>query len=67
MDNRTDKKEDRNLTDNKTVKSDAQSESASDPQDNMKGPVSSFMHGTGDSFETDETKEEADEEKDQNM
>ena len=38
-----------------------------DPQDNMKGPVSSLMHKTGDGFETEETKKEADEKKDERM
>lgn len=37
-----------------------------DPQDNMRGPVSSLMHKTGEGFETEETKKEADEEKDKN-
>ena len=34
-----------------------------DPQENMEGPVSSLMHKTGKSFETDESKEEAEDEK----
>jgi hypothetical protein len=38
-----------------------------DPQKNMEGPVSSLMHETGKTFDTDETKEEADKEKDENM
>ena len=37
-----------------------------DPQENMEGPVSSLMHKTGNRFETEETKKEADEEKDKN-
>jgi hypothetical protein len=37
-----------------------------DPQDNMKGPVSSLMHNAGEGFETAETKKEADEKKDKN-
>jgi hypothetical protein len=38
-----------------------------DPQENMEGPVSSIMHKTGEGFETDKTKKEADEEKDERM
>ena len=38
-----------------------------DPQDNMEGPVSSLMHQTGGAFDTDESKEEAEEERDKNM
>lgn len=38
-----------------------------DPQENMKGPVSSLMHNTGESFDTSETREEANEEKEKNM
>jgi hypothetical protein len=38
-----------------------------DPQDNMEGPVSSLMHKTGKGFETEETKKEADKEKDERM
>ena len=38
-----------------------------DPQENMKGPVSSTIHNTGEAFKTNETKEEADHKKDQNL
>lgn len=38
-----------------------------DPQENMEGPVSSTMHSIGDGFDTAESKEEADREKDENM
>ena len=38
-----------------------------DPQENMKGPVSSLMHNTGEDFDTSETREEANEEKEKNM
>ena len=38
-----------------------------DPQEEMKGPVSSAMHKTGEAFESGESKEKADEEKDKNM
>ena len=34
-----------------------------DPQEHMEGPISSLMHSTGHSFDSDKTKKEADEEK----
>lgn len=36
-----------------------------DPQEHMEGPISSLMHSTGHSFESDKTQEEADKEKDE--
>jgi hypothetical protein len=38
-----------------------------DPQENMEGPVSSLIKSHGEAFKTDETKEEADEEKEREM
>ena len=38
-----------------------------DPQENMKGPISSLMHDTGEQFDTEETKEKADAEKEKDM
>ncbi|MFT3909316.1 MAG: hypothetical protein QM737_07830 [Ferruginibacter sp.] len=38
-----------------------------DPQEHMEGPISSLMHKTGKSFDTDETKEEADDRKEKNI
>ena len=38
-----------------------------DPQDNMEGPVSSLMHNTGEQFDTEETKQNADAEKEKGM
>jgi len=38
-----------------------------DPQEKMRGPISSLMHQTGHGFETDKTREEAEEEKEKNM
>ena len=49
-----------------SIRPDPETLHKTDPQDNMKGPVSSLMHNTGESFETEETKEEADEKKDKN-
>ncbi len=37
-----------------------------DPQEHMRGPVSSTMHGTGHAFESNESKEEATRKKDRN-
>lgn len=56
---------DTNNTGNKP-KPDPETLHTTDPQEHMKGPVSSLMHQTGEGFETDKTKEEADEEKDKN-
>jgi hypothetical protein len=38
-----------------------------DPEERMEGPVSSSMKKIGESFDTSESKEEADEEKDKKM
>jgi hypothetical protein len=38
-----------------------------DPQDNMEGPVSSLMHDAGEQFDTDETRQGADAEKEKGM
>ena len=64
MNNREDKKEERS---NIAPKPDSETLHTPDPQENMKGPVSSMMHETGKAFETDETKKEADEEKEKKM
>ena len=52
---------------NPSLKPDPETLHTTDPQENMKGPVSSLMHNTGEAFETDETKEEADEERDRKV
>jgi len=38
-----------------------------DPQEHMQGPVSSLMHNTGEKFDTEETKQKADREKEKGM
>ncbi|HYO22586.1 MAG TPA: hypothetical protein VER36_09275 [Flavisolibacter sp.] len=48
-------------------KPDSETLHTTDPQENMEGPVSSLMHATGHSFDTNETKEEADIEKEKEM
>ena len=50
-----------------SVRPDPETLHKTDPQDNMKGPVSSFMHKTGHGFETEETKKDADKKKDEKM
>ena len=58
---------DRQTTDNKSPRPDPETLHTTDPQEHMKGPVSSSIQGLGGGFDTDETKEEADEEKEKKM
>jgi hypothetical protein len=67
MNNDRDKNNGESNSENITPKPDSETLHTTDPQENMKGPISSMMHNTGDSFDTNETKEEADSEKDKNM
>jgi hypothetical protein len=55
------------IDNNKGMKADPETLHTSDPQKNMEGPLSSLMHNTGESFDTDESEEEANEEKDEKM
>lgn len=48
-------------------KPDPETLNTTDPQEHMSGPVSSSMQKAGEPFDTDETKDEADEEKEKNM
>jgi hypothetical protein len=50
-----------------TPQKDVEKTSAGDPQEKMQGPLSSLMHSAGGSFDTNETKEEADQEKEEKM
>lgn len=52
---------------NEISKPDPETLHTPDPQKNMEGPVSSLMHETGEAFDTDKTKKEADEEKESGM
>lgn len=52
---------------NVTPKPDEETLHKTDPQDNMKGPVSSTMHKAAEGFETKKSKEEADKERDEHM
>ena len=53
--------------DSSVSKPDAGTTHTTDPQEKMEGPVSSTMHKTGEAFDTDETKSEADKERDKNL
>lgn len=48
-------------------KPDKETLNTTDPQEHMKGPVSSTMHGTGKAFESHESKVEADRKKEEKM
>ena len=50
----------------KSVKPDSETLHTPDPQKNMEGPVSSLMHQTGEAFNTEETKGEADQKREEN-
>ena len=52
---------------NTPAKPDRETLHTTDPQENMKGPVSSTIQDTGEIFETNETKEEADHKKDEHL
>ena len=49
------------------VKPDPETLHKTDPQDNMEGPVSSLMHKAGKTFDSDQTRKEADKEKEKDM
>jgi hypothetical protein len=57
----------RNKNENPASKPDPGTLHTTDPQENREGPVSSLMHDTGNEFDSDETKQEADKEKDESM
>ena len=61
----TDRNESRN--NDASLRPDPETLHKTDPQDNMEGPVSSLMHKTGHGFETEETKREADNKKNDKM
>jgi len=52
---------------NAAVKPDPETLKTTDPQEHMEGPISSLMHKAGAGFDSDKTKEEADEEKEKDM
>jgi hypothetical protein len=61
-----DKKQDPTNND-AAVRPDRETLNTTDPQENMKGPVSSTMHEAGKGFDTEETKREADKKKEERM
>lgn len=61
-----DEKKDRDNKD-APVRPDPETLHKTDPQENMEGPVSSLMHKTGHGFETEETKKQADNKKQDKM
>jgi hypothetical protein len=67
MSNEQDNKKENNNNEDAAIKPDKETLHTPDPQKNMEGPISSLMHKTGEGFDTDETKEEADDEKEEKM
>ena len=49
------------------LKPDPETLHKTDPQENMRGPVSSMIQGTGEGFKSDESKREAEEKREKNM
>jgi len=49
------------------LKPDPETLHTTDPQEHMEGPVSSLMHETGEEFDSDKSKAEADEKKEKGM
>lgn len=62
--NKNDEKE--NIEDS-NVQPEPETLNTTDPQDNMEGPVSSIIKKTGKNFESDQTKKDADTERDEKM
>lgn len=60
---------DKNIEANKDalVKPDPETVQKTDPQEDMEGPISSFMHKSSKLMESDKTKEEAQKRKDDNL
>lgn len=54
------KKDDKNSS---PLKPEPETLHTTDPQEHMEGPISSLMHKAGERFDSEKTKEEADEEK----
>ena len=53
--------------DENTSRTDNVPSGKTDPQKNMEGPISSLMHETGEAFDSEETKNQAEEEKEKKM
>ena len=56
-----------NKNEDKTVQADRGTLHKTDPQENMEGPMSSPTRQTGEVFDTDEDKDEADERREEGM
>lgn len=67
MSQKTDNKNEKDNKSKPAVKPEPETLHTTDPQEHMEGPVSSLMHGTGKKFDTEETRKEADKEKDDDM
>ncbi len=50
-----------------SIKPEPETLHTTDPQENMEGPISSLMHKAGHGFDSDKSKEQADEEKEEKM
>jgi hypothetical protein len=61
------KKEDKDPNKDAAIKPDPKTLHTTDPQEKMEGPISSLMHEVGESLDSSETREEADEKKEKNM
>ncbi len=56
-----------NKKDDSIIKPEPETLHTADPQENMEGPISSLMHETGKSFDTDKTPKQANKEKEDKM
>ena len=61
------KKENDNKKEKDTVQPDRGTLHKTDPQENMEGPVSSSIKQTGEAFDTDEDKDNADQRREERM
>jgi hypothetical protein len=62
-----DKKKEEEKKSDSSIKPEPETLHKTDPQDNMEGPVSSMMQGAKKTFDTNQSQEDADREKDENM
>jgi hypothetical protein len=62
-----DRGNEKKIKDDTSIKPEPETLHKTDPQEHMEGPISSLMHKTGKSLDTNESKEEADKEKDETM
>lgn len=66
-DHKKDTKQNNSQEQDTTVKPDSETLKKTDPQDNMKGPISSVMQKTKDAFESDESQTEAEDKKEKEI